>query len=63
MLKRIISVLGPRYSSVEPKFYAFVFVGGDIVSLVVQALGGASAAGAETSEEAEKGANIMVAGV
>lgn len=43
--------------------YSVLFISGDIVCLIVQAIGGGSAASATTPENAESGAQIMVIGV
>jgi hypothetical protein len=59
LLGRIIPVLGSRYSFIHPLSYTIVFVVGDILSLVIQAIGGGSAAAAETSEDADSGARVM----
>lgn len=48
LLGRIIPVLGSRYSFIHPTSYTIVFVVGDLVSLVVQAVGGGQASAAET---------------
>lgn len=52
-----------RYSSFKPRGYTIIFVTGDIVSLVVQAVGGAWAASANTLSGANTGAYIMVGGI
>ncbi|KAG7562682.1 hypothetical protein FFLO_01842 [Filobasidium floriforme] len=62
-LGRIIPVLGPKYAFVHPLSYTVLFVVGDIVSLVVQAIGGGTAASGETLEEANRGGYIMLGGV
>jgi len=60
---RIINLVGPEYSIVRPKIYSIIFILADLAALVVQAIGGAKAAGAVTDTEARSGANIMVAGI
>lgn len=50
-------------SSINPKTYMIVFVTGDVLSLVVQSIGGGSAASADTPSAANRGGYIMVAGV
>jgi hypothetical protein len=50
----------PRYSFIHPLSYTVLFVTGDAVSLIVQAVGGGIAAGGQTLEETERGADIMV---
>lgn len=48
LLGRIIPVLGTRYSFIHPLSYTIVFVTGDVISLVIQAIGGGKASAAET---------------
>ncbi|KAL7008821.1 Envelope glycoprotein [Cystobasidiomycetes sp. EMM_F5] len=62
-LGKLMAVLGPQYSRFYPRTYGIIFVCGDLLSLIVQAFGGATAAGAATLEDANKGSNIMVIGV
>lgn len=50
----------PQYSRFNTRTYAVIFVCGDVLSLVVQALGGAIAAGADTLEAANHGSDVMV---
>jgi len=59
LLGRIIPVLGSRYSFIHPLSYTIVFVTGDMISLVIQAVGGGNAAAAETNEQADQGARVM----
>ncbi|KAJ9114918.1 hypothetical protein QFC20_001291 [Naganishia adeliensis] len=66
LLGRIIPVLGTKYSFIHPLSYTIVFVLGDLVSLVVQAIGGGKASAAETLDAvtgANAGAKVMVGGV
>ncbi|CDZ98167.1 RTA-like protein [Phaffia rhodozyma] len=68
ILGLIINKLGIQYSRIAPKWYTVIFCSGDIISLIVQAIGGASAAIAvqDTSlprKDPEKGAKIMVGGI
>lgn len=50
LLGRIIPVLGSKYSFIHPLSYTIVFVTGDVISLVIQAVGGGQASAAETLE-------------
>ncbi|KAG9017096.1 hypothetical protein FRB90_001777 [Tulasnella sp. 427] len=60
----IINRLGTQYASFSPKVFSTVFIGCDLVALVVQAVGGASASiSFETGGDPEKGAKIMVGGI
>ncbi|KAG9048665.1 hypothetical protein FS837_012293 [Tulasnella sp. UAMH 9824] len=63
IMGRIINLVGAEYSRLRPRTYSILFITADLISLVVQAVGGAAAASAETPEAAERGANIMVAGI
>lgn len=64
ILGRIINQVGPQYSRLTPKIYTIVFCCFDVACLVVQAVGGASAARAVSQESsATMGANIMLGGI
>ena len=39
MLGRVIQYLGPQFGSLTNRTYLIVFVGGDVASLVIQAIG------------------------
>ncbi|KAG0701961.1 RTA1 like protein-domain-containing protein [Suillus ampliporus] len=64
ILGRIITEAGPQFSRLTPKKYTILFCSFDVICLIVQALGGASAAHAvNQGTSATKGANIMLAGI
>ncbi|KAL1744578.1 RTA1 like protein-domain-containing protein [Schizophyllum fasciatum] len=64
VLGHIIEILGPAYSRLSPKRYGYIFCTGDVVSLVVQGLGGGVASAAfSNGDDPEKGGNIMLAGI
>ncbi|RDB16093.1 Uncharacterized protein C17G6.02c [Hypsizygus marmoreus] len=64
ILGKIIEHLGPTYSRLSPKWYAIVFCTGDVVSLVIQAIGGGLASSAsENNEDPTLGGNIILAGI
>ncbi|KAL4924338.1 RTA1 domain-containing protein [Aspergillus undulatus] len=65
LLGRFISILGRDSSVLSPRVYLFIFVTCDIISLVVQAVGGAMASTAAAQEDGNTtpGTNIMVAGI
>jgi hypothetical protein len=65
LLGRFIQIFGRESSSLSPKAYLWIFCTCDIVSLVVQAVGGglASSAFAKEGGDTTPGTNIMVAGV
>jgi len=60
---RIINTLGNAYSRLPAKLYSRIFLTCDIISLVVQSVGGGTAAAANTLEDANVGANIMLGGI
>ncbi|KAF5310456.1 hypothetical protein D9611_012296 [Ephemerocybe angulata] len=62
---RLIDRLGSIYSRLTPKQYAFLFLGCDLISLSVQAVGGGLAATAdkEKGENPEVGGHIMLGGI
>ncbi|TFK96680.1 RTA1 like protein-domain-containing protein [Pterulicium gracile] len=57
----IIKQLGPCYSRLSPKMYSIVFLTCDLISLVVQAVGGGLAASSD--DDPQMGANIMLGGI
>ncbi|KAM0244319.1 hypothetical protein ACHAP5_006335 [Fusarium lateritium] len=65
MLKHIVTVFGPQWSLLKPKQYNIVFIGADIVSLILQSAGGGIVASAPISDTdaIDMGNSIMMAGV
>ncbi|TFK33586.1 RTA1 like protein-domain-containing protein [Crucibulum laeve] len=64
ILGRIIRRLGPAYSRLSPRWYARLFLGCDIISLVIQAVGGAMASIAGgNNEDPAPGGHIMLGGI
>ncbi|KIO22638.1 hypothetical protein M407DRAFT_27826 [Tulasnella calospora MUT 4182] len=63
MMGRIIGLVGEEYSRLRPRTYSILFISADFAALVIQAVGGATAASADTSSGSETGGNIMVAGI
>ncbi|PWY97627.1 RTA1-domain-containing protein [Testicularia cyperi] len=61
--QNVMDVYGHKWSRIPRKWYVLAFVAGDICSLVVQAVGGALSAEAETETAANTGKAIMIAGV
>jgi len=59
----VIVRIGPQYSLLKPKVYWYIFVACDFVSLILQAVGGAKASGANTQIEEDIGTHIMVGGI
>ncbi|EAW09655.1 RTA1 domain-containing protein [Aspergillus clavatus NRRL 1] len=65
LLGRFITLLGRESSCIGPNLYLWIFVTCDIVSLVVQAIGGgmASAATDKVNGDTAPGTHVMVAGI
>ncbi|KAG7442719.1 RTA1-domain-containing protein [Guyanagaster necrorhizus] len=63
ILGEIISLLGPAYSRLSPKYYSRIFVSFDIISLIVQGTGGGIAASANDDKGTKLGGNIMLGGI
>jgi hypothetical protein len=62
----MIAIAGPGVSPIGPVWYLWIFCTVDVISLVIQAVGGGSAAVAFNSEpqgNTKIGTNIMVAGI
>ncbi|KII94270.1 hypothetical protein PLICRDRAFT_422235 [Plicaturopsis crispa FD-325 SS-3] len=61
---RVIGVLGSQYSRFSAKIYMIVFCSADVIALIVQALGGATAAHAvDTGKNPIKGRDLMLGGI
>jgi len=64
ILGKIIGRLGSRYSRLSPRWYTTVFCTCDVLSLVIQSVGGAAASIAfNNGKSATGGGNIMLAGI
>ncbi|KDQ16597.1 hypothetical protein BOTBODRAFT_30518 [Botryobasidium botryosum FD-172 SS1] len=59
----LVNRLGPQYSRLGPKLYAIIFCSVDVVSLVIQAIGGGMASSADNLDGAENGAHVMLGGI
>ncbi|KAM7189780.1 RTA1 domain containing protein [Naviculisporaceae sp. PSN 640] len=63
-LRRIVYVFGPENSWIRPEMYTRIFIPCDVISLVLQAVGGAMASiASHNGESVETGDNIMIAGL
>ncbi|EMG50713.1 hypothetical protein G210_1445 [Candida maltosa Xu316] len=61
---QLVVIHGLHFSILKPMFYSYIFITCDVVSLVVQAVGGALAAiAAEEYEDADPGTYTMIAGI
>ncbi|KAJ3741899.1 RTA1-domain-containing protein [Lentinula detonsa] len=64
ILGRIIDLLGTSYSRLSPKMYTIFFCSADVISLIVQAVGGAKAATAVARGTSPvSGGHIMLGGI
>ena len=64
VLGSAINTLGPQYSLVSPKFYYFIFITADLISLILQAVGGGQAASqASTNSPTASATHLMVGGI
>jgi hypothetical protein len=63
-LKHITIIFGEEWSRLRPAWYTYIFITGDIFSLVLQGAGGGIAAtAADGSSMLDVGTNLMIAGV
>jgi len=64
MLSEIIRRLGQQYSRLSAKWYSIIFVSCDMIALVVQAVGGATASTATNNDKnPATGGHIMLGGI
>lgn len=62
-LKHEVNVLGQQFSPLRAKWYPYIFVSCDIISLILQGAGGGLAATATTQDASAVGSNVMMAGI
>jgi hypothetical protein len=62
-LSRIVIVYGETLSRFKPRTYTIIFCSCDILSLMLQSVGGAIAATANSESSINQGKNIMLAGL
>ncbi|KAI9890848.1 MAG: hypothetical protein M1814_003487 [Vezdaea aestivalis] len=62
-LKYLVLTFGPEHSRLKPRYYTWVFISADFLSLVLQAIGGGIAASSETDSMRDAGSNVMIAGI
>jgi hypothetical protein len=64
ILGAIIRRVGQRYSWLTPRWYLIIFISLDLISLIIQSIGGASASqAAEQNKDAGPGGRIMLYGI
>ena len=61
--KHVVLNFGHEHSRLKPALYTWIFIICDIISLVLQAIGGGTAAGATTNRAVNIGNDIMIAGI
>lgn len=62
-LKHAVIVFGESWSRFKPDLYTYVFIAGDLVSLILQGAGGGIAATSDPGELQDIGTDLMIAGV
>ncbi|KAF7519842.1 hypothetical protein PCG10_009741 [Penicillium crustosum] len=62
-LKHGVNILGQQHSTLRAKWYPYIFVTCDVISLILQGAGGGLAAAAKTSKTSDMGSNVMLAGI
>jgi ABC-type uncharacterized transport system permease subunit len=62
-LGRIVKAYGRPFSLLAPRTYAIIFICSDLISLILQAFGGALAATGKTEHKVDTGVHILVAGL
>lgn len=61
---QLVNILGSQYSRLSPRLYARIFLTCDILSLVLQGVGGGWASSASnTGGDIDPGTNLMIAGI
>ncbi|KAH8116126.1 RTA1 like protein-domain-containing protein [Phellopilus nigrolimitatus] len=64
ILGMLIRHLGEQFSRLSPKLYSIIFTSSDVVALLIQAYGGATASSAVSKgEDPERGGHIMLIGI
>ncbi|KAI0093552.1 RTA1-domain-containing protein [Irpex rosettiformis] len=64
ILGELIRRMGPQYSRLSPMWYTIIFCSCDIIALVIQAVGGASASSAaDNGKDPDVGGHIMLGGI
>jgi hypothetical protein len=62
-LKHIALCFGAEWSFIKPRFYTYIFIGFDFISLGLQAAGGGIASSADDDDQQQVGDNLMMAGI
>ena len=63
-LKHIVLEIGPEFSRLPARYYTWIFIGCDLLSLILQGAGGGTAATADPGSSLQNvGNNLMMAGI
>ncbi|KAL5119053.1 hypothetical protein ACEQ8H_002977 [Pleosporales sp. CAS-2024a] len=62
-LGRVLVAIGSDNSRLKPKMYSYIFIGCDVLALILQGVGGGLAATAKDTKGSRRGVNIMIAGL
>lgn len=62
-LKHIALCFGEEWSFIKPRFYTYIFIFFDLLSLILQGAGGGIASTADTDSQQQVGDNMMMAGI
>lgn len=62
-LARIVIAFGTDISRIPPRWYTYIFITCDILSLVMQSVGGAIASTADSDKALDAGSSITIAGL
>ncbi|CAJ0547675.1 Ff.00g044290.m01.CDS01 [Fusarium sp. VM40] len=63
LLSQVINFVDPSISRFPPKYFYWIFIPSDIISLILQAVGGALSCVASTHEDVKTGEDISLAGL
>jgi hypothetical protein len=63
-LKHVVLTFGPEWSRIQPALYTYIFISCDLISLILQAIGGAMASTANNDlSQLNLGDNLSIAGI
>jgi hypothetical protein len=63
ILKHVALTFGSEWSLVKPRFYTYIFIAFDLLSLILQGAGGGIASTANDEDQQKLGDNLMMAGI
>lgn len=64
LFAQCVVIFGRKYSMLKPMWYSYFFIGCDVLSLIIQSIGGAMASTASSSnEDPTTGKNVMIVGI